>query len=792
MGTLGGVARSAHSMREFNLARCDNLATFPWNMVGGGNRQRRRIHEAVGPERTNSQTWSEKLDEAGGWPGGTPVATVAAESLDGSPFWTVAKSLAVVSEPYQGQVLAATAGQTWGLQVTVLAGTSTDMSAGIYATDGWGLNGNTHASVVCGPGVLTPTGSGAVFELSNLSATVPTVIEIYRVAPTDYAWMSPLLYPGGISSDTIGDSVKITRVQYAACASFGPYIKTLDAPVTTTDWPRRTLNGNGTTPQYGGGGWWSTDGTGDLLPSNIIGPSGYPMSKLARRSTAACYAYHASLSFIAGEKYARRIVVQAGDDLGSTLHVELATSGGNYIANGIVNVRTGAVVATYNGTIVLTARIGKQFVFELRGTAPATVTTGHCSWIVPDTGAVGTGHYVGCDQVEHGEVCTAHMHSGLGEYGSAITPPFGQLVTVDSGKPRFDYGTDGFGRGVRVEASTQNLLNKSENEINNGSVWSHYNYEPTSALTTAPDGSHTSRKFASTNTAAGVTHQCYQLGNVIAAPAIYSGSIYVKPDEIEWVVANLYDSTGDHRAWFHLPTLTVGQVPAGFTPFIERSAFGHIRIGLQGTLAVSVNAGFSTEITTGDGLIFSQIPYGEGAYLWGANFCPGVYGSYILGNSPTSPSAVESLETFDLQALDLHNGRGTILVDFIMPEVTSGNPHGIMSCANANFEWMGIYTSTTDVAVSCYSAGTRYQFTQGFSAGDRVRAALTFDTGYFASAVNGVPGPVTYGNDPLTYDRVIVGDLTGPRSYPADTTISLAATTGRVAITNDLCEATRI
>ena len=457
---IPGFADGPRGQRIFNLRRLDAAMDARLTFTGGGNRQRRRIYGAVGPERTNRQPYSEKLDEASAW-SGLPTRTSTPDSYLTGPFWELTKTTNLSSEATSGVQTAIAVNELEHVELIALGGSSTSISVGLLNTGNtWGLNLES-SLVIDGPGTLSSR-NGALFAVTGLSTTQPTRLLITRRHTTSGNSVC-YIYPGSHGSTTVGASVKVTRVHRGPTVngtSLGPYIKTLASAVSTTDWPRRTLNGNGTTPQYGDGGWWVTDGTADLLPSNVIGPSGYPMSKLARRNTNGdgIYAYQSGLTFIAGEKYARRIVSQAGDEAGDTVFVELATSPGVYIANGTINVRTGAVPAVNNGTIVLVGQIGKQFIFEMRGTAPATVTTGYCSWIIPNGGTAGQGHYFGCDQVEHNEVCTAHMHSGLGQYGSAITPPFGQLVDVDAGKPRIEYGADGFGRGVCVEGATVNLF----------------------------------------------------------------------------------------------------------------------------------------------------------------------------------------------------------------------------------------------------------------------------------------------------------------------------------------------
>jgi hypothetical protein len=179
---------------------------------------------------TNYMVQSQAIDNAS-WSGCSVAA--AAEIYRGmAPFWTVAKATAVTSENRGQNAKAVVAGEAGTITVALLAGTVTQCSVGILHNNptGWGLDGESTASVVEGPGIISARG-GSLCTITSLSAAVPTLVRITRTFQ-DVGTSTLRLYPGVHTSTTIGDAVKMTRVQYEVGLTATSYIPTTTATVT--------------------------------------------------------------------------------------------------------------------------------------------------------------------------------------------------------------------------------------------------------------------------------------------------------------------------------------------------------------------------------------------------------------------------------------------------------------------------------------------------------------------------------------------------------------------------------
>ena len=115
--------------------------------------------------------------------------------------------------------------------VALLAGNTSVAGVGLYdfVANDWGPVADIE--VLEGPGVLSGFG-GSLFQVSGLSATVPTVVRTTRTYSATPNQCALVLYAGGPFSTTVGHFIKATRVQ----VEFGPvatsYIPTTTAPVT--------------------------------------------------------------------------------------------------------------------------------------------------------------------------------------------------------------------------------------------------------------------------------------------------------------------------------------------------------------------------------------------------------------------------------------------------------------------------------------------------------------------------------------------------------------------------------
>lgn len=179
---------------------------------------------------TNHLLHSQALNNAA-WAGCTVSA--AAEVYRGAaPFWAIAKATTVTSESRGQNAKSVVAGEAGTVTVALLAGTSSQCSVGILHNNptGWGLDAESTASVLEGPGAIAARG-GSLCTVTGLSATVPTLLRITRTF-ADVGTSTLRIYPDVHTSSTMGASVKATRAQYLGSATDSSYIPTTTATAT--------------------------------------------------------------------------------------------------------------------------------------------------------------------------------------------------------------------------------------------------------------------------------------------------------------------------------------------------------------------------------------------------------------------------------------------------------------------------------------------------------------------------------------------------------------------------------
>lgn len=738
-----GVARSAHSMHEFNLARCDNLAPWPWNAVGGGNRQRRRVLEAVGPERTNSVLHSDEPSNAAWLTSNASIVgntiTFAAASHPTAYQAHTETSLDVISARVKMGTLR---------YVALYIGFANGVRQYFDLQDKLVLSSQNIGAAKKIAAGLEPDGDHVIIWLSATGHNSGAFIE-------------------GVGGDgngaCPGGTVDVDWLDAQAGAALMPHIVTGASPVTTTDWPRtnKASVSEGTTANLDAA-LHVTDAARSIdgFDNAIAIPAGNALPGTG-------YAYKAC-SFPDGTLVTVSLFVEM-DDGGAPV---ASSSGGTskdfmMVADGVGMPEADCVVQHVHGRLyrVTTSRVssiaggGNAFYgvvkYAAQSNRPCRVT----------------GWHVRASQ----GVIDAYIKSGSGGT-SVVTPPFGEPVTVAADQPRIEYGPDGIGRGMRLLGAAQNTNLHGENLQTD---WAPPLLSQTAPLPVPSVQGGTASLIYFSGASDGYFYKTYG--------GLTNGVTYTWAADVQLGTASDFVvALNNASAWDTI----VGS--KRFTTADGLNTQYPVRVVV--TFVADANAAANVHLGNHANTGLPQ-PSAGTVLVSNVSFVVGTRAEYIptAGTAVTAPA--ECLETFNLQALDLHHGRGTILVEFVMPDVTSATARGMMSCATSSGTvYMGFYAYATQVIVQCFDgAAVCYGFTlDGFAAGDRVRAALTFDAGYFASAVNGAPGPVTYGNNPSTFDRVVVGNLVGNLLYPADTTISFAATTGRVMRLSELVERTAL
>ena len=156
---------------------------------------------------------------------GLPTATTNGEYL-GRARWELAKTTTGGSEG-RTQAISVNAGVTYTARVYLWAGNTQQAGLGIYHNASWA---HTTATKVSGPGILTSNTGGNLPSVTGLSATEPTVIDVFLVATTATTG-SLIIYPGYPSS-TIGDSCIVQANNFEAGSFATSYIPTTSAAVT--------------------------------------------------------------------------------------------------------------------------------------------------------------------------------------------------------------------------------------------------------------------------------------------------------------------------------------------------------------------------------------------------------------------------------------------------------------------------------------------------------------------------------------------------------------------------------
>jgi hypothetical protein len=158
--------------------------------------------------------------------------SASAKTWHGVPFVVCAKLLTGTSEAVGTTFAAVVAGDTLTMTVALLAGTSKTLQFGFYeGATFWGT-GNAVATILEGPGTITPP-TNALITVNDLSTTVPTLVKLTRTFTAAAATSYLYFYPDTSSSTTIGRSVLITRVQVSKNnLEHGSYISTTATAVT--------------------------------------------------------------------------------------------------------------------------------------------------------------------------------------------------------------------------------------------------------------------------------------------------------------------------------------------------------------------------------------------------------------------------------------------------------------------------------------------------------------------------------------------------------------------------------
>lgn len=195
--------------------------------------------------RTNSCLQSQALN-ASPWSTNSTSVTAAGEDYAGTiPYWEIAKTTSGAAASLY-QIFSTVAVNTVLTATVALRATSTSskVSIGLYgSTSLWGnSDGSTaNCSVLSGPGSVAVSSPVALFNVTGLSTSIDTLIQITRTYKTSET-SRIIIYPDENTSVTSGAAILATRVMLTEqAAPQGSYLATTTAAVSVTDY---TLGGS--------------------------------------------------------------------------------------------------------------------------------------------------------------------------------------------------------------------------------------------------------------------------------------------------------------------------------------------------------------------------------------------------------------------------------------------------------------------------------------------------------------------------------------------------------------------
>lgn len=703
MAVITGVAKTSKSfVKEFDFRKNDVAIAGELTFTSGAG-TRRKKYNATAPLRKN---WCQHARSFADWETWADVTVTS--NVENNPFDNAATVDQVVFDAvpnarimFTDSAITIANGDTVSFAVDIWSATDTTINIAYVSSPSFEWSTEDTIAVTAGWNrYLLPA------LVSGL--TTDTNMRVYI-----------------ITRDSVARTLKLDRAHlYKGNASYEPFIEG-----ETSDWPRINYVNNGSTPSAGG---WTTDGLAVLSAApDKLGPTGKIMSKLSQNGGGYAYSYMnlpALPGLLKGMNLVYRGFFRVGDRANKVINFGIRQYPGALVVCSIVaNAETGVVTLGAGHSLVSYDLGGGLFGFEVKGTIVQDGIT--VVDLVLGGDENGKGHYFGTLEVVHDQnfqIGDIIDNGNLGNSTIVTRPPFGEFEEVVINSPRINYNLLGLPDGLRIDGAISNLLESSENAMDDLGWWVNNNLLSTTTIV-APDSSNTGRKLVSSFNGPGA-RGFYQIGKTISA-GVHSGSVFVKASEIEWFYLSLYDSTGNHFAWYHIPSRTIGTVASGFQAYIEPAAFGFVRIGLEGILQSGTNAGIAVGLTTGDTELGLSIPAFHGAYFWGSNFGPGKYSSYLFGNDPSSRVA-DHCYCDNLSSIGLSGDEWTVVIDIDEPapdttpgypmllriEGDSGSVFTLNKQPNGTIEFQG-YDGSTNIASTFAgtTTGTRRKYALSFS-----------------------------------------------------------------------------
>jgi hypothetical protein len=245
----------------------------------------------------------------------------------------------------------------------------------------------------------------------------------------------------------------------------------------------------------------------------------------------------------------------------------------------------------------------------------------------------------------------------------------GLIQTAASGAARFDHNpATGESLGLLVEEARTNLLLQSS-ALTTAS-WGLTNVTRTANSTTAPDGTNTAVKIASTTGTWQSFLSQVSVAGITAVPTTFS--CYAKAAEASWFcLAGI--QYGEAIAYFNLATGALGTRSAGSAHSITPVGNGWYRCSVTCASASSTQWGFFPANTDNT---LTPAPIGNGVHVWGPQLEAGAFPtSYIPTTTATVTRAADVASITGTNLTSWYKqSASTIIAEYnIRVGMTSGN-----------------------------------------------------------------------------------------------------------------------
>lgn len=335
----------------------------------------------------------------------------------------------------------------------------------------------------------------------------------------------------------------------------------------------------------------------------------------------------------------------------------------------------------------------------LKNAASIDVAEAYARWDFINNQAWFGGDYVGALSSTPGWSFT-RASTGYAQTSAGVLVPFasGELRRTD--------------KGVLIEGARTNLCLQSQTFDN--ASWTKSRSSITANAIVAPDGTTTADKLVEDATAAS-THRVYQYVDKAASAITYTGSVYAKAAERNFVSVKLTDNTETDQVAVGV-NLTTGELTAvaspggGFTGGVATATAlsdGWWRITLTATSDTDTRVTLFAQVSN----ILSTTPsyQGDGAsgiYIWGAQIEAAAFPSSYIPTTTASATRAADVLTVPVSGIDYPL---SLYAEFERAVDTGGIEYSLFLDDGDATDRAALYVGATDKVTVLVTSGSAAQ-----------------------------------------------------------------------------------